>query len=75
MTMQAQIEGAEDSRHSTAADFSLDEILVANRGDDAVVQIVGHDRWGALLAANGDYGPAVERAEVRRPMRPISSAT
>jgi hypothetical protein len=35
------------------------------------VQIVGHDG----SPASGDYGPAVERADVRRPMRPISSAT
>jgi hypothetical protein len=42
MTVQAQIESAKHSRHATAANFGLDEILVANRGDDAVVQVVGH---------------------------------
>jgi hypothetical protein len=39
------------------------------------VQIVGHDLGGQRVADAGDYGFAADRAELRRPMRPISSAT
>jgi hypothetical protein len=35
--MQPQIERAIDRGHSAAADLGLDQVLVANRGDDAVV--------------------------------------
>jgi hypothetical protein len=51
--------------------------LVANRGDNAVVQIIGHESClpGRPAVRRGRYGPAVERAERRCPIRPISSAT
>ena len=43
VSMQPQIERAIHRGHSAAADLGLDQVLVANRGDDAVVQIVSHN--------------------------------
>ena len=77
VTVQPQIECTKDGRHTAASDLALDQILVAHGGDDAVVQIISHGVRPRVRFVDGNvrYGPAVDRTEVRRPIRPISSAT
>ena len=43
MAMEPKVQRAEDSGHAAATDLGFYQILIAHRGDDAVIQIVSHD--------------------------------
>jgi hypothetical protein len=43
VAVEAKVERAENGSHAAATDLAFDQILIAYRGNDAVMQIVSHD--------------------------------